>query len=73
MQANKKCSNALKIPGRPWGGVCYGLDWIQRIRRVFGEWSWETKIPLVFKQIKKDRIRFLYSVQGNGSWERAVR
>jgi hypothetical protein len=25
------------------------------------------------KKIKKDRTRFLYSVQGNGSWERAVR
>nr|DAN00600.1 MAG TPA: hypothetical protein [Caudoviricetes sp.] len=31
------------------------------------------KKPLQNKQIKRDRIRFLYSVQGNGSWERAVR
>ncbi|MEB5922819.1 hypothetical protein [Franconibacter daqui] len=31
------------------------------------------RIALLKRRIKKDRIRFLYSVQGNGSWERAVR
>ena len=33
----------------------------------------DTKKALKIKLIKKDRKRFLFSVQGNGSWDGAVR
>ncbi|KKY88230.1 hypothetical protein [Leclercia sp. UBA2479] len=63
-----------KTTKKRWTPACPVVVWFKELsgmKSICKNMQW--KIAFIFKQIKRDRIRFLYSVQGNGSWERAVR
>jgi len=47
--------------------------WFRPNMDFSGDFGVTPKKTLENNRIKKDQIRFLYLVQGNGSWERAVR